>query len=266
MDMTTANIEESLKHIDKFLNDASQLLDENPGLGGPNGYDVPEMLAEYYIESAFIHTLVLLDRINLSRTYEILNNKFQKAKKEGLLIQKQGPDDPYLVWSSTIYSYLSAIGNSYNIDLFSSKVASDVISIIRSSLYSITDKEVFDSPPINETEVHNRIEAVLKCIFQDLKRKPSISKPIKNFIPDTGLPSVKTLIEYKFASTKDDAKRIADEILADTRGYHSKDWEKFLYVLYETNRIQPESDWNNLLKECGIPDNTRVIVLSGEPK
>ena len=157
-----------------------------------------------------------------------------------------------------------AIGISFNVNPFSDIVISEVASIIEASLYSITDRKIFESPPCGEKEVHDRIEAVLKCVFPDLKHKPSISKPIKNFIPDTGLPSVKTLIEYKFISNNTDAKRVSDEVLADTRGYFSKEWDKFIYVIYETVRIKPESEWNNLLLECNVPDNTKIIVLCGE--
>lgn len=54
-------------------------------------------------------------------------------------------------------------------------------------------------------------------------------------------------------------------ILADTRGYTSKDWNRFLYVIYETNRFRTEKDWNQFLEQSGITKNTTVVVLSGEP-
>ena len=169
------------------------------------------------------------------------------------------------MWSSEIYSYLTAIGNSYNVNPFSTKIFSDVISILRATLYSITDKKIFNTSPSNEKEVHERIEAVLKCVFPDLKHMPTITKPIKNFIPDTGLPSVRTLIEYKFVESTEDAKIISDQVLTDTRGYFSRDWETFIYVIYETSRIKQELEWEYMLRECGVPENTKIIVLSGEP-
>lgn len=265
MNDNAANLEASLKSIESILNDADQVLNKCPNLGGKNQYDIHEMQVEYYIENAFIQTLVLLDRLNLSRTYERLSDVFDKASKEGFTKNVYGIDDPYLVWSAVIYSYLEAIGTSYNVHPFTKIVSKDVESILRSTLYSITDKELFETPPENEREVHTRIEAVLRCVFPDLKHKPAISKPIKNFEPDTGLPSVRTLVEYKFISTQKAAKRISEEVLADSRGYYSRDWKQFIYVIYETRRIRPESEWKQLLVECGIQNNTQIIVLSGEP-
>ena len=264
MDNTRNNIAESLKQIHVLLKEADEVFEKCPNLGN-NQYDVPEMQVEYYIESAFTHTLVLLDRLNLSRTYDHIRVIFDKAREEGFLKSKFGVDEPYLFWSAKIYNYLEAIGNSYNVHPFSKLVSKEIVSILKSTLYSITDKKIFQNPPKNESEVHSRIEAVLKCIFPDLKHKPSISKPIKNFEPDTGLPSVRTLIEYKFISSQTDAKRILDEVLADTRGYFSREWESFIYLIYETLRIKPETEWRQMLEECGVPKNTQVLVLSGEP-
>jgi hypothetical protein len=120
--------------------------------------------------------------------------------------------------------------------------------------------------PEKEAHVHDRIEAILKCHFADLKRKPSLSKPIKNFEPDTGIPSSKTLIEYKFVSTKPEAKVVVDQILADTSGYRSPHWKNLLFVIYETHRVMPEEEWASLLKECELGSNYDIIVLSGDTK
>jgi hypothetical protein len=89
-------------------------------------------------------------------------------------------------------------------------------------------------------------------------------KPIKNFEPDTGLPEVNTLVEYKFVSTKEEVKRVADEVLADTRGYTSKDWNRFIFVIYETKRMKSEIQWTELMKASGVGEDTQVVVISGE--
>ena len=258
------SISESLKQIHELLKEADRVFEKNPHRR-KDDYDVPEMQIEYYIKSAFIHTLVLLDKFNLSRTYEQVSGIFNKAEKEGFIETRMGVDEPYLEWSAEIYNFLEAIGNGFNVHPFSNLISKDIISVLRATLYSITDKNIFSKPPRNEKEVHSRIEAVIKCIFPDLKHKPSINKPIKNFEPDTGLPSVRTLIEYKYISKQQDAKRISDEVLADTRGYFSREWERFIYVIYETLRVKPETEWIQLLRESGVSDSTQIIVLSGEP-
>ena len=50
--------------------------------------------------------LVLLDKLNLSRTYEQVRGIFEKAQKEGFRESRHGVDEPYLFCSAEIYDYL----------------------------------------------------------------------------------------------------------------------------------------------------------------
>lgn len=143
-------------------------------------------------------------------------------------------------------------------------VSKDIVDVLRATQYAITDRNCFRELPANELDVHHRVEAVLKCIFPDLKHAPAVSKPIKNFKPDTGIPSMRTLLEYKFIQQKADVDRVVDEILADTRGYKSSEWDSFVFLIYETRRLKPEREWNDLLRECGTAVNTQAVVICGE--
>lgn len=218
--------------------------------------------AEYHMERAFTQTLVILEMTGLTRTYDEASKLYAKAKEVGLLESKMGIDDPYLVWYSPLDHYLDLIGRCYGLD-DQGTVVKDVITVLRASVYSITDREVFAIVPNNEKDVQRRIECVLKCFFPDLKTEPPINKPIKSFKPDTGIASVRTLLEYKFVTTRDEAKRVMDEILADSRGYYSKEWSRVVYVIYETDRIVDEGDWNRALRDSGVPDSHQVVVLQG---
>jgi hypothetical protein len=170
--------------------------------------------------------------------------------------------DLILVWGERLSSYLSGIEATYGEP--TGGTVAEVEAILRRTQYAITDRGSHLKPPGDEREVHARIEAILRCVYPDLRHKPSISKPIKNFVPDTGLPSAQTLIEYKFVETQSDVRRVADEILADTRGYVSKKWNSFIYVIYETRRLKPENEWTALMRESNVSDDTRIVVIAGE--
>ena len=218
--------------------------------------------AKYHMERAFTQTLVILEMMGLTRTHDDVAKLYAKATEAGLLKSAMGFDDPYLVWCAPLDHYLDGVGQCYGLEE-QGTVVKDVIAVLRASLYSITDRKVFARAPKKEEDVHLRIECVLKCFFPDLKPKPRINKPVKSFEPDTGLPSIRTLLEYKYVSTKDDAKRVMDEILTDSRGYHSSEWDRVIYVIYETDRIVDEGDWNRALRDSGVPASHRVIVLQG---
>lgn len=219
------------------------------------------------IERCFIKLLAIVESLGLPKLHEMIFSEYLKTKetKEGFLATGTTPDgEPFSRIISRLRQFLSAIEQFYPSDE-PTKITKDLLQIIRDIHYTITDKALYKSVPQNENDVHVRIEGILKCVFPDLKHKPTLTKQIKNFEPDTGIPSIETLIEYKFLSRPSDVGTIAEGILADTRGYNSKDWGRFIYVIYETKRFKRENEWNQLLKQSGISENTTVVVLSGEP-
>lgn len=223
-------------------------------------------LVGYYVERAFVELLVLLEHLALHETYKSVAALYDQAKAKGLDESAMGPEEPYLVWNDKIRMYLGAISTSYGLGDGTTSEVRDLKAILRRSVYAICDTTIFSCVPEKEAHVHDRIEAILKCHYADLKRKPALTKPVKNFEPDTGIPSIKTLIEYKFVTTKAEAKRVADEILADSSGYRSPPWKNLLFVIYETNRVMAEEDWTALLRECELSSAYDAIVLHGDSK
>ena len=218
------------------------------------------------IATAFTQLMMLADALGLSRTYKRVRKSYRKANKnvDGLCAHETYPDgDVHLTVASVVRRFASSLEAVFGLKSLH-VVSKDVIDVLRATQYAITDRNCFANPPATESDVHHRVEAVLKCVFPKLRHKPPVPKAIKNFEPDTGLPSMRTLVEYKFIQSKSEIGRIADEILADTRGYQSGDWDNFVFLIYETCRLRPEEEWNDLLRECGTALNTQVIVICGE--
>jgi len=220
--------------------------------------------ARYYLERAFTELLVLAESLSISLTYWQIRSTFNKAMVGDLLSSEMGPDEPYLTWAAKGRQFVDAIASVHGFGKTVFTEISDLKEILRRAVYVICDKTLFGTAPAKEADVHDRIEGILKCHFADLKRKPTLSKPIKNFEPDTGIPSIRTLIEYKFVTTRAEAKRVVDEILADTSGYRSPHWTHVLFVIYETTRVQPEAEWMSLLESCGLAEGYDIVVLSGD--
>ena len=216
----------------------------------------------FLMERTFVQMLTFLDAIGLSETFSAVTRIQEMAKKDYAEVSPYS-EGVYLVWAAKLDDYLHSIEAIFG-RRETGRVVKDVIEILRATQYSITDPNCFPDAPQGEDQVHSRIEAVLRCVFPDLRHKPPISKPIKNFEPDTGIPSIETLIEYKFVESREKVKQVVDEVLADTRGYVSKKWSKFIYVIYETRRLKPESEWKQMLRENEIPESTEIIVICGE--
>jgi hypothetical protein len=252
-----AKVDAVLTQVQKLLGDAeSELL----GMTIDDEYDSPA----YYIEKAFVTLNVLAEAVGLTGVQKELQQIETEARKKGFSLSKMGMDDPYLIWGSRLTKYVDAIAQLYGLKESRQTLLRELADIVQRTEYYLNDFSIFGSAPANEADVHNRIEALLKCYFPDLKRKPGINKPVKTYLADTGIPSQKTLIEYKFISNKSEAAKVADEILADTRGYASKQWPNILFVIYETKRVRTEKEWNELLVQCDLdPENYSLVVLRG---
>jgi REase_DpnII-MboI len=257
------NVASSVLSIQKCLREASNHFDAVVRLGEVSASD-DEQLAAYYMERAIIELLVLAEHLQLPTTVRLVHSLLEEARAKGFTESKMGPEDPYLVWSERVRMFVDGVSSTHGLGESGDSEIKDLKQIIKRSVYAICDKNVFGSVPAKEADVHLRIEAILKCHFQDLLSKPSLAKPIKNFEPDTGLPSLKTLIEYKIVRTKHEAKIVVDQILADASGYRSAQWRTLLFVIYETHRVMPEEDWRALLRDCGLGVNYDAIVLSGD--
>ena len=255
------NIKEAIYNLKDKIKEADRYFDE--WCMTDDDHREPAWL----IEICFLQLLAITEALGLEELRKMIHLEYSAIKnsKEGYTKADISPDgEPYSAVLARIRRFLRALESFFPTEDHT-KITKDLLQIIRDIHYVITDKVLFRTTPSNENDVHLRIEGILKCVFPDLKHKPTLTKQIKNFEPDTGIPSIETLIEYKFLSRREDIATIADQVLADTRGYTSKDWNRFLYVIYETHRFKPEKDWNQLLIQSGVPQNTTAVVLSGEP-
>jgi len=260
--LTPIRVAETLETIRKSLQNANDYLENSQSAPGEESQYYLWFIGDY-IEDAFRTLLVLLDSLELSRSYNEVYSLFTEARKDFGEINT-GPEGPYLTWSAPLYRYLDAVAVTHGTPS-SIAITKDLAGILRESNYFVGAASLFSTPPQSEAQLHDRIEGVLRCLFRDLQHKPRLTKPIKNFEPDTGLPSISTLIEYKYLARSGDVGPMADQVLADTRGYHSPEWNNFIYVIYETRRFRSEEEWNRLLAASGVTDNTQIVVLLGEP-
>ncbi len=258
----TIDVKQAIENLNKRISSASRHLSEWIQ------YDEDWMEPSWEIESCFLQLLAIAEILNLSELRRMIESEYSQTKADSKGFGKYdrgGPDsEPYSLVLSRISCFADALEHMFPRE-DSMSVSKDLLEIIHDIHYVITDTQLFRTAPENETDVHIRIEGILIPVFPDLKHKPTLTKQITNFQPDTGIPSLGTLIEYKFLAAKKGTKRIADEILTDTRGYSSKDWPQIVFVIYETGRFWTEKRWNQLLKESDVRDNMRIVVLSGEP-
>lgn len=259
--MKTETVDRIHREIHTLVSNANNLLDKQFSPYEPKeGF---ESDAANCIEAAFVRLMVLYEELELLDQLEVIKNTFHHAKRTGLdAFDHWEAESAWSVWARPIRLWSDTIRDMFGEWPSTESTPVDLVAVIRRTQSAINDKNCFE-PPKNESDVHNRIEMILRSIYPDVQRKPPISGSVKSFIPDTGIPSLKALIEYKFLSDAKQAPTIADEILADVSGYRRDSWRHLIFVIYETRRFKSEHEWQQLLLERGIRDT--LVLIHGEP-
>ena len=265
---TPESIASAVKGIHQTLGDcysAWEQIDKPIKMGEPFWAD-PKAAAESLLEKAFLACIAFLEVTGTTTLLELAKADYQEAKRTGYLKATALEDDPcaeYLVWGERIRLYADAASTGCGV-VEHGGVDPSLLAILRNSEYVINDRDLYGNPPREEREVHQRVEAILKAVYRDWLHKPRLAKAVNGFEPDTGIPSLKTLVEYKYIKAAEDVARVAEQILADTRGFASRDWDKVVFVIYESGRFRSEDQWNQLLASCEVAGNANVVVIHGE--
>ena len=260
--MNSSTVDRIHKKIHSLVTEADNYLDEQFSPQGPKD-DFRERAA-WCIESAFIRLISLSESVGLPEQTEIIKETYRVAKQTGLgRCENWQAEMAWSAWNPPIRLWANVTHELFGSTDGFENDTSRLLHLIKQTQNVINNKNCF-APPRNESEVHDRIEMVLKAVYPDTLRKPPISGTVKSFIPDSGIPSLQTLIEYKFLDNEKQAPIIADEILADVSGYRRENWRNVVFVIYETRRFKSESDWQEMLRERGINDT--VILIHGEPR
>ncbi|MBA7624327.1 hypothetical protein ES703_31734 [subsurface metagenome] len=255
-------VEQALEGIENLIRKA---IDYGERVMGGLYDEIDEAIACDNIELACLSIIALLEQY--PHTHNTLREEatsLLKSVKENPLKTTVLNGEPYLVWPFKARDIVDIFKNLHvkqQKDVV--QEISPLLDVIRNSEYFITNPKVFGKVPDSEGDVHLRIEGLLKCLYTEVEHKPRIPKPIKSFEPDTGIRSLRTLIEYKFIKTVEGGKKILEQILADIGGYQTDDYDKFVFVIYETNRVFPLRDWERAIEGSRPPNQIKIVVIKG---
>lgn len=228
--------------------------------------DIDRAIANRELDNAILTFIVLLEQYpdEHGTLLEEARNLLTSSRGKPLKAEVLG-GEPYLVWPFRLHDLINMFKSLH---LPENKTESDkdidsLLEIIGRSEYYITQTDIFKSVPSSENDVHIRIEGILRCIYGDLETKQRIPKKIKSFEPDTAIPSLKTLIEYKYITSRDQGKKIVDQVYTDILGYQSHDYDNIIFVFYETQRVFPKADWDRMVESCKPQNRIECVVIKG---
>lgn len=196
-----------------------------------------------------------LDSLESSLLYSLLKTDIHQIEPEKTSI--------------ILFAANSVISGGINRILRSPSVIVDILSKFESSMKRWRfDNDALDSPikwPIkSEKEVQDILWIILRPYFVDLIDEETLPKlGHSSYKPDFAIPSLRTLVEVKFAIKRTDFKDIEKEIMQDSVGYltNTNDYERIIVFIYDHSCSTQEHDETKraLKKVSGIED---VIIVS----
>jgi len=228
--------------------------------------DIDQAIAKRELDNAILNFIALLEQypdkhgILLEEARSLLTSSRRNPLKAEVLA-----GEGYLIWPFKLRDLVNMFSSLHIPEkkTESDKDIDSLLEILNRSEYYITQTDIFKSAPRSENDVHIRIEGLLRCFYNDLQTKPRISKTIKSFEPDTEIPSLKVLIEYKYIANRAQGKIIIDQVLADMSGYQSPDRDNIIFVIYETRRVFPKADWDRMIESCKPQNRIECVVIKG---
>jgi hypothetical protein len=117
--------------------------------------------------------------------------------------------------------------------------------------------------PRNESDVRNAILEVCNYSFIDAMREVGIPRILKHTKGDIGVPSLRTMIEFKFINSKSEMKSSLDGVYADMKGYKHNDWDTFYGVFYMTQPFYTQEDVEKEFEMVSADKTWTPIVVHG---
>jgi hypothetical protein len=227
-------------------------------------YESPLDALKYELEGLYSRLLVILEASQLSETRSSLIENWNRLKKlrDGLRHTKQFGDFDHL--DSPTLEYFERLISALRMSV--SKEMTDEQAWTLNRL-----KEMLDdtsnlvhgrpSPPRDEGELEAIMHDYLSACFPGFVAKPKIGGSIKSFIPDCGIRTIGTAIEFKFVRTKQEAVNAFSGIVEDIAGYKgSRDWTRFFGVVYQAEPFLSKSHWKSDMERIGAVTWTPILV------
>lgn len=130
-----------------------------------------------------------------------------------------------------------------------------------------TSKIVHDrkTVPESEADVRNCVYDLLIHVFPDTMREVSIAQVSGTRKADIAIPSIKTAIEFKYAVTLGEAKKVIGGFYEDMHVYAgSEDWKHFYAVLYMAKPFFTTEQIKAEFGHVGANRNWSPILVHGE--
>lgn len=206
---------------------------------------------------------IFRDNSQQDRSVEIRRNLIERITKSG--ISGDVDEKAAIIWVAVSESVSTEVGSYLLSPHYVSAILSRFEAAMKRWRYdSNKQKNPIRWPIVSEREIQDILHLVLRSYFDDLIDEEPMHKFGHKFHkPDFAIPSLRLLIEVKYAYHKDDFKKIEQEIIIDTKAYlsNTQDYDRILVFIYdESSSVQEHEITTRDLKK--LEEIEDVIIVS----
>lgn len=118
--------------------------------------------------------------------------------------------------------------------------------------------------PKSENDIQKKMYNYIRSYFPSTVRESSLPKVTTTYKVDFSIRSLSTCVEFKYVTSKRQAKKIMGGLFEDIHAYAGyKDWTNFIAVIYMTEHFLTEEQISEMVKSCDVPDNWKFIITYG---
>lgn len=245
---------EALVRLDDLERSGAIDLDTDPE---DDRYEIATDALGFHIERAFRAIGALAERLGIhSIARETSTARMQRSKLQATSRPYDGEIfSEALSHAHSCFAPLQAITNAQAI------TAQAVLkNIISKTAVILNDKGLV---PKNESEVRNTVLDICRYSFPDAIKEVGIPKILKHYRGDLGVPSLRTMVEFKFIDSTAEMKAALDGVYADMKGYRHPDWDTFYGVFYMTGPYYVQEDVQREFEFVGADRSWTPIVVQG---
>ncbi|MBC3435847.1 hypothetical protein HU735_10525 [Pseudomonas sp. BW16M2] len=262
-----------LGDIDEQLSDAwgsvykLQTLSEyiDPQSDTNEDYDEEETYFLSKIERLHLSISLLIESLGYTQLLQEYKLGYSKhsTKSASFSITRDGDyHSDTLAFFWRYHKSVSALINSNSVDTDERKQRTLLAAILRNTSKIVHDHQV---SPTSEAEVRNCVYKLLTHVFPDTLREVPVPQVTKTYKADLGIPSLKAAIEYKYATTEEEAKKVIGGFYEDMRGYAgSEDWKHFFAVVYMSKPFFTIEQIRAEFARVGVDSSWSPILVHGE--
>lgn len=166
------------------------------------------------VEEAWKTIALALELSGAPELKKALDADLKEQTKQSLSYDDEG--DPYSPALVSVRGWVMRLKAVYGIKSGRTAQREHLRHLLRQTAEIV---HLFGVEPEKEKHVSDPVYKIVRLSFPDAVSEPHLTRPLRNFKPEFGIPSLATVVEYKYTASEAETKKVLAGLYEDMKGY-----------------------------------------------